>query len=205
MPKNTRITLCLLPLLLFSHFLKAQLKLGFNGELLVPVATLSNYFSSGIGAGATVKYVSDGTFGVFAQANYNLLSRAGGSAAGETNTLFNYSAGVEYYINKQGNGVFLSAEIGNYVVSSHVSASATGLYSGGSSNSAWGMAPGLGYEYSFSDRTSVYGLLKYNYTFSSLYTGIANSSQFLQANVGVIFNFGSKQSAKPADPEINEE
>jgi hypothetical protein len=159
-----------------------------NAALLVPLSDgMRARISGGIGANVQLKYMFDSKFTIGAYGGYNLL--AGKPAVpGQVNTLLHYGGLVEYFF-FPGSSPYLGMDVGNYVFSQSLSGTSTGQSNSVSvSLSSIGIGPNLGYVVSLSPNMLLNANLKYSHVFNSIISFYQVPTQFLQLNVGLIFN-----------------
>ncbi len=172
---------------------------AFNANLSIPLATLANTISAGIGANVNLKYMFDSKFAIGAYGGYNLLSGKP-PILGQTNSIVQFGGMAEYYLLKGSSSPYLGLDIGNYIFTQNTSATATGQTQSFSySRSSLGIGPNIGFVYNLNPNMLINANLKYNHTFSPLPNAYNVPSQFIQITIGIIFNLSYRPS--PSDEE----
>lgn len=176
----------------FSGF-GSGFQLGVNANVIFPTGILGNEFRSGLGIGVTGKYLIDDLAAVGAIVNYDLMSFRGGNIVGVTVSLLQYGGTLDYYF-QPGSSPYLSIDLSNYSLNYRVSNATVGQpgFSTGFGQSAFGMAPALGYVVKMADNWGLNVSFKYHYLFGSLTTNISQRTQFVQISAGAFLHFGGK-------------
>ncbi|MFN0050405.1 MAG: hypothetical protein ACKVOU_14880 [Cytophagales bacterium] len=166
-----------------------------NASLVLPTAVFARFISAGINGNIQLKYMVDSKFAIGGYGGFSLLS-ARTPVIGQTNTLIQYGAVLEYFL-FQGSSPYLGFEVGNNVFINNTSGTAVNSSNQNFtySKSSLGIGPNLGYVIQLNPNMLLNMNLKYSHVFNSLINSYEVPSQFLQLNVGLIFNLSYRTAA----------
>lgn len=157
----------------------AQVKLGLNGNVFIPIAFLNQNpnYSRSIGLGLSAKYIINDSYVVGAFGSLNISNN---NVPGSTGLLTNYGLSFEYLFQKSSFSPYIGSDIGYYN-----SSQASNFGFGGANNfRGIGIAPNLGVIYEFSETLSLDVNLKFHHIFFS--PGDVN---LFSISAGIVYKF----------------
>lgn len=163
----------------FSNF--AQVKLGLNGNVFIPVAFLNQNqnYSRAIGLGLSAKYIIKDMYVVGAFGSVNISNT---NVLGSTGLLTNYGLSFEYLFQKASLCPYMGMDIGYY------NSSQTSRIGNAPNFSGFGIAPNLGVIYEFSETLALDVNLKFHHIFEDKF-GV----NLFSISAGIVYKFGSNE------------
>ena len=168
-------------LALFTVGAGAQIKVGANAAIGIPMGDLGDVYSTGFGGGISGKYMINDNMAAGASFNYISL--------GSDNDAMEYSimpivANFSYYFGTEGFKPYAGLDLGVFMSKYKIDLGFLG--SSETSTSDLGFAPVIGCEYAFTDAIALDANLKYNYIMTE-----GDASTLLGINIGIIYSIGN--------------
>lgn len=158
----------------------AQVKLGLNGNVFIPVAFLNQNqnYSRAIGLGLSAKYIIKDIYVIGAFGSINISNS---NAIGSTGLLSNYGLSFEYIFQKASLSPYMGLDFGYY------NSSQTSFIGPAASNfSGIGIAPNMGIIYEFSETLALDVNLKFHHIFYS-----PSAVNLFSISAGIVYKFRS--------------
>ncbi len=169
----------------------AQIKIGANAGLMMPMGDFADVASTGFGGSIVGKYMINDQMAAGLNIGYYKM---GEELDGYENALTPITANFTYYFGSEGFKAYAGADLGMYMYSYKYSMTDTYSYGGYStsysvdldgSESYFGLAPVIGCEYDFSDALALDVNVKYNYIMAE-----EDAITALGINVGIVYSLG---------------
>lgn len=167
-------------LTLFSVAATAQIKIGANAAVGMPMGTLGDVYSAGFGGGLSAKYMLNDNMSVGAGFNYIKL---GSDMEGVDFSTMPVTANFSYYFGTEGFKPYAGIDAGIFMNTFTMDLGIFGTAETASSD--LGFAPVVGFEYAFSDALALDVNAKYNYIMTE-----GDASTILGINVGIVYSLG---------------
>ncbi len=161
--------------LFVGNAVNAQIKVGANFGLQLPLGTFGDGADMGIGGNITGEYMITENIGAGLGFGYYSFGYKG---VDESATVMPITASGSYYFLTEGFKPYAGVELGAYMLGSS--------FEGASTETYFGFAPVVGAQYDLTESFGLNANLKYNYILSE---GDATST--FGINVGVVYTFGN--------------
>lgn len=171
-------------LTLFSVAATAQIKIGANAAVGMPMGDNMEGFNTGFGGGLSGKYMLNDNMAVGAGFNY---IKMGSDVDGVDFTVMPITANYTYYFGTEGFKPYAGIDAGIYMTTFNMKMDLgmLGTTEVEVSDSNTGFAPVVGFEYAFSDALALDVNAKYNYIMTE-----GDASTILGINVGIVYSLG---------------
>lgn len=174
----------------------AQIALGAQGGLSVPLGTFGDAANVGFGGNLQGSYFVNPKLAVGANFSYytfgakNVPSGISASA-----TILGLTPNVQFFFTEEGFRPYVGTDLGYYILGSSVSGGGVSI---STSEGYFGIAPHAGFLYSFSSNLALNFNIKYNLVFSGKTETVSgvkvetSNAASLPINIGILYTLGSK-------------
>ena len=161
----------------------AQFKIGANLNVAFPTGDMSD--GVGIGIGGTVTGLYEFTKNISAGVQTGYTSFAEKDNNGVTFSVIPITAVGKYYFSESNFKPYIGADLGLYLLKAKASVSVSDYtFSASATETDFGVAPAVGFEYILSDKLSLDANAKYTDIFTS-----GSWTTYFGINVGLVYKF----------------
>lgn len=177
MKKIILSTIFLVSLFVLGNNAQAQIALGANVGVAVPLGTFGDACTLGFGGGVSGHYFVSPNLSIGANISYTSFGYkdVGGVKFDGSFNILGFAPTINYYFTEEGFRPYVGTDLGYYNLSQSFG-------SGSISKGYIGLAPTVGFLYGFSDNLSLNVNLKYGIVLSD-----PNSLSYLPVNVGILY------------------